>query len=118
MKKLAVCAAFVLLSSTAYPNDHSANEMLPYCKALANGNTEAMANLLKKDINKTSDLFGVCYGVVETLVIVLDVNHLVCFPKGVTYSQASKIMIRYMEEHPQFLHVPYAAVGMEALKET
>jgi Ssp1 endopeptidase immunity protein Rap1a len=41
-----------------------------------------------------------------------------CVPKGVTYAQGTRIVVKYMDANPQDLHIAISVLTVFALKET
>jgi hypothetical protein len=64
---------------------------------------------------------GYCMGIVEATMWSLPGTGVVCLPKGVTTGQGLKVLVKYLDDHPEELHertVQLAArLPLEVLKE-
>ena len=95
--------------ASAQPDPDSGNFMLPRCKALVHN---------KKD--EMSVYSGVCGGVISTLVWSSEMFRdpaKFCAPSTVTNGQSSLVVVRYMENHPELLHLPFVKLALDAMKE-
>jgi hypothetical protein len=105
-----LCAAMTLTITGAGAADGidgaCANARLPTCKALASDKPQiANAALL---------------GMLDTLAFTSsywDDRPWLCsdFPKGVTTQQAARVVVRYVENHPERLHEPLIWLAMRAM---
>jgi hypothetical protein len=57
---------------------------------------------------------GFCMGIVEGLMWSLPGWGVVCLPKGVTTGQGLKVLVKYMEDHPEELHDRTAELAFRA----
>ena len=57
---------------------------------------------------------GLCMGIVEGLMWSLPGWGVVCLPKGVTTEQGLKVLVKYMEDHPEELHDRTAELAFRA----
>ena len=57
---------------------------------------------------------GFCSGIVEGTMWSLPGWGVVCLPKGVTTGQGLKVLIKYMEDHPEELHDRTAELAFRA----
>ncbi|MFC4915730.1 MULTISPECIES: Rap1a/Tai family immunity protein [Bradyrhizobium] len=101
---------FLVLASTAKADQDfgSGNFMLPHCQHF-------MTDNYRFDVWD-----GDCGGTIETLLFLgraLPDSYKVCRPKGATASQAGRIVVNYMQSHPQDLHQPFRGLAMTALHE-
>jgi hypothetical protein len=105
---LGLALLFVVTAAAGQPGDgFSANYLLDACKAWLSNNAP-------------SDPYrsGRCGGIVETLLIVS--SHLpvkACPPKGVTFIQAIRVVVAYIEARPAQMQKNFTALATEALHE-
>jgi hypothetical protein len=88
----------------------SANARLPTCKALASDKPQ-IANAATASY---------CLGMLDTLAFTSsywDDRPWLCsdFPKNVRTQQAARVVVRYVENHPERLHEPLIWLAMQAL---
>ena len=57
---------------------------------------------------------GFCMGIVEGLMWSLPGWGVVCLPKGVTTEQGLKVLVKYMDDHPEELHDRTAELAFRA----
>jgi hypothetical protein len=57
---------------------------------------------------------GFCMGIVEGLMWSLPGWGVVCLPKGVTTGEGLKVLVKYMEDHPEELHDRTAELAFRA----
>lgn len=92
--------------SVAEPDYSSGNSVLPFCKSLVEG--------------KSLEVWeGTCAGIVSGLLWVgrsLPPERRFCFPKGATIIQAERIVIKYLDQHPEQLHLDFRGLVLDALK--
>lgn len=63
---------------------------------------------------------GECGGTVDSLLFLresLPDGFKVCHPKGVTSAQAVRVVVNYLQAHPQDLHQPFRILAMTALSQ-
>lgn len=67
---------------------------------------------------------GVCVGYIvsvldvqTTLVSWSDMKPNICLPRGVSPLQIKQVVVKYMDNHPQDLHLLAASLALNALKE-
>ncbi|MGM4999241.1 Rap1a/Tai family immunity protein [Tardiphaga sp. 538_B7_N1_4] len=111
MIRIALTASLVALASPAWSQEDtdSGNYLLPHCKhAIDTG-------------RQSYDAWdGKCNGIVSTIMFYgqnLPQRAQVCFPKGSTLGQAMRIVIRYLETHPENLHLDLRNLAATALHE-
>jgi hypothetical protein len=85
----------------------SANYLLPKCKLL----------LSDKSAGTES---GICMGVMLTFkstgaFLANDVR--VCVPEDATLRQMIRVVVKYIEERPEKMHVPFVALALLALRD-
>jgi hypothetical protein len=113
--KAIVASALMLISTATMANaaekdadisTYSADYWLPYCKDYVDGKLDYLPNF--------------CAGMVFGLGILLRQDpksrfYCVELPEDITFGQAIKVVIRYMEEHPQDMHHPFKYLALVAI---
>jgi hypothetical protein len=116
--KAIIASALMLISTTTMANaaekdadigNYSADYWLPYCKDYIDGKR---AN---EDFHP-----NFCAGMVYGLGILLRQDpksplYCVDIPQNVTFEQATSVVIRYIEEHPQDMHHPFKYLALVAI---
>jgi hypothetical protein len=129
-RKLGACCfitmiALVLLFIThtrAQDIDSTGNRILPGCKFYL---TQAETIDPRTGVGPRSNspypiIAGYCFGTVSTLVEVSQILALrpdlkFCVPQGVTWEQAVRVVISYIEARPQDAHLQFTQLAMRAL---
>lgn len=103
-------AAFVSTAAVAQQgkvDTSSGNNMLPSCKMAIDG-------------QGPMDVWAAhCSGVIAALTYVspaLSDDERFCPPQGYSVLQARRIVVRYMETHPEDLHTNYIVLALRALQ--
>jgi hypothetical protein len=84
-------------------------------------NVEFCENLLHKEAINFRE--GLCAGEIYATMAILGLygsrmpGLAACIPKGVSFSQGLRVVVVYMERHPELLHRPLAGLAIEALSE-
>jgi hypothetical protein len=91
-------------AAAAEPDLHSANYMMPACRAL-----------VASDASKYLFLQGYCAGVINGLGYMGQLYG-VCLPEGVTAEQSVSVVIKYFDERPARLHENFRLLALEALQ--
>jgi Ssp1 endopeptidase immunity protein Rap1a len=102
---LGVVTSLAIMPATAEEDIHSANFMLRYCTTSATDPDSLY-------------LSGRCHGTVETVLSLLGDAAIVCIPSGVTGAQATKVVMRYADLHPELTHRPFVMIVTLAIGET
>jgi hypothetical protein len=55
---------------------------------------------------------GRCSGIVETLIG----SGALCLPEGVTFGQAIRVVVKYIDDRPARMHEHFTALALEALQ--
>lgn len=99
----ALMAVGVTAAGAAEVDRDSANYWLPHCKAAIE--------------QRDSLAPGICIGAISGLAFVLRAIPAYCadVPYAATYDQIARVVIRYIEEHPQRMHKPFLNLAVEAL---
>jgi hypothetical protein len=119
-----ILAAIVALGSIGLPNRAMAldgNELLAQCTNLL-----TVVDQAGKKTNPVESAFasgsctGIAFGVTHTIITYNLVSKpskpLVCLPDtGITNGQAVRIIVKFMQEHPQDLHQDAGAIAVVAL---
>lgn len=85
----------------------SGNYMLPHCKALVDDKPPGVWQ-------------GQCGGIIDTLMWVgssLPEPNRFCPPAHIPPSQAHRVVLRYLEQHPEKLHEGFKGLAFSALME-
>lgn len=100
----AVAAAAMLVSAGAAHGEmfESGNTMLPACQDYI---SRTSLEMLSKQ--------GQCFGIAQALVFA---SRFICAPEGSRVGQDVRIIIRFLEEHPERLHESFLRLADEALK--
>ncbi len=97
----------------AQEDKHSANYMLPYCRAAVN----------KEDLTRPTDAVvrGVCVGIIEAIDFMMsefppqEKEYSSCPPNGVPLEQTIRVVITYIEARPQRMHENFKTLALEAI---
>src|SRR5262249_47024276 len=100
-------AAAALMGSPAWAEDfNSGNYLMPGCRKYVMGNYTSYIEAF---------MSGMCAGTVETLMTfsrVLDF----CLPPGVTADQGMRVVVQYIDSHPERLQEYFKQLATDALK--
>jgi hypothetical protein len=113
--KAIVASALMLISTVTMANaaekdadisTYSADYWLPYCKDYIAGRPDYLPNF--------------CAGMIFGLGILLRQDpksplYCVDIPEGIKFEQAIRVVIRYIEEHPQDMHHPFKYLALVAI---
>ncbi len=102
-----VPAALLLLSSSTAQSEATGNRLLRAC-------SETIKYLEAREYNDLD--FGYCVGYLTglqgmewfTRVVLEQQDKLFCIPAGVGAEQRVRVVVQYLEEHPERLHLPAA----------
>ncbi len=110
---LAIAGVLTVAAPQLARADSSGNEVIESCRRVAQ---------MKKPRTDGDGLFmGECLGMVRTLVTTgsqYQTNMRFCAPGEATYLQATKVMVAWMDAHPQWLHELALILALDAFKET
>lgn len=115
--RLALCATLVALATGAVAqqdvDSRSANYIFPGCKALAQGEPPTEARLLMRG--------HYCNGVLYALTGAsrfIEIPFLrSCPPEGGAITQAARVFVKFLEQHPERLHEDFRMLALEAMHE-
>jgi hypothetical protein len=96
-----------LLAGPAFADDtKSGNVMLAPCKAVAT----------RDDAHTDTPWEGYCLGIVEALMWA-NPDYRVCRPPAVPVGQGVRVVVRYLDQHPERLHLNFKDLAVEAFRE-
>lgn len=111
MKRLTILACALLLAgNTAVLAQDTGNQVIEGCRNFLSSGP-------RTTLRDASDA-GSCYGTVSAAVMYskLYKDEIVfCAPNGYTMGQAVRIVLAYLEKHPEELHMPFAILALRAL---
>jgi hypothetical protein len=117
MRAAIICGALALtvtMAGAAEIDTESANYVLPGCKAL-------LAMTEGREILSTSSALGAgyCMGVLKTLpeIYFWRDKCSIEFPEIFSVQQMTLIVVRYIEAHPERMHVPFSILAEDALRD-
>lgn len=97
---------------------------IAFAQSQGNGILDACKRFISEERTRTTlveaSKEGECYGVVSAAVMYSNLLGEVasfCPPKGYNMGQATRIVINYMEKHPEKLHMVFAYLALMALDE-
>ena len=100
---LFIAALFAATPATASVD--TANYLLPFCRS------EVSATPTRHYVGVFYR--GACAGVVMTL---WSVGSEFCGPRGVTYNQMLRVVVRWIEQRPERHHEPFARLALQAMQ--
>jgi hypothetical protein len=108
---VSMLAALVTTNAAAADKtDHSANYFLPSCRDFVNG------NFVRNPL-----LQGQCIGMIEALAAFANnqpfESSRSCPPEDATIGQLTRVIVRWIDEHPQRWHEDFLALALFALHE-
>jgi hypothetical protein len=106
MRTAITCAlmAFTITGAEAEVDNHSANYLLPACKALVSSSTK-----------ESLMLQGFCGGMVSGIAVMAQVPKAVCIPDAASALQMVRVVVQYLEARPNRLHERFEGLALEAL---
>ena len=109
MKAILVAVALVAMPIAADAAALTGNDLLPACR-----------NFINKQFNKDPLSQGQCIGMIDALAFAAPDYQLsrACVPDNVTVTQATTVVVRWLEQHPQDWHLPFSALVLSALHDT
>jgi hypothetical protein len=94
---------------------------LPMCAHSQERPDSGSANLVacKKAADLATDNWreGFCSGVIMATFSTLSAAKIICNPPGASFNQGFRVVIAYMDRHPEFLHKPLTGLAIDALVE-
>jgi hypothetical protein len=94
-------------AARAAENFSSGNYLLPHCKALIEGSSFTAWE-------------GQCAGLISSLAWIgndLPPNLRFCRPNEVTLIQQERVVVRYLEQHPEILHLDFRDLVIQAMRQ-
>jgi hypothetical protein len=117
MRAAIICGALalsVMMAGAADVDTESANYVLPGCKAL-------LAITEGRETLDTSRVLGAgyCMGVLKTLPEIYFGRDKcsIQFPEVFSVQQMTLIVVRYIEAHPERMHMPFLMLAEDALRD-
>jgi hypothetical protein len=107
MRTLVLALVALILAGPTAPRadqEKSANFVLPGCQAFLDAHTTDYA------------LAGFCAGMVTGVSVMALLDGHACIPSSSTNAQLVRIVIRYVEAHPERMHEPFAVLALQALR--
>lgn len=99
----------------AVPLSADGNALLSSCRAALHASDNPREDL-PTDLSDLYYCIGIVTGVGQTLVLVKS-EYKTCFPEhGIANGQAARIVVKYLENHPQHLHLPAGALTFVAFE--
>ena len=86
-------------------NPNSANAIMPGCRAFL-GAEPPRSNM---DWFKEGECVGVLHGLA-------DLMERLCIPSEATQSQVVRVVVNYIDRHPEKMHMPFTHLAAEALR--
>lgn len=105
----AICLAALLVAGTAHAEGaFTGNEIGQGCAIVATPTNSPPDNLWQA---------GVCMGVMSTVIQIMD-RGVFCTPQGANRQQYARVIMRYLNQHPERLHEPLWVLIVGALAES
>ena len=118
MKRLMLAVVLVVGSQSASARDfYSGNKMLEFCRAGLTSNSDLTA----EDAVYGPTCFGFAAGINDSQSVFVAfgaVHAFWCMPEGVSLSQLARVIVKYMEEHPEELHFAAGDLAAHAFMDT
>ena len=99
---IVMCSVFCLAQDSDVPQVTTGSDLLynctrvPQVKTLRDDNTDDWI----RDKIATSMASGACYGFIEAVKQMAELGDRFCPPDTMTYGQAQKIVLKYLNDHP------------------
>ena len=61
---------------------------------------------------------GLCAGIVQTILYFGRTSFNVCIPEGVTMGQAIRVVVAYIDQHPERMHERFETLALEVLQQS
>jgi len=110
--------AFIALALSLLPAAAHAQDQYDTMKALSAAYILAAC---KEKPTESQWKQGICVGQIQALYLLAFSDHLApkgkyCPPDGVTINQARLVVIKYIEDKPEQLHLPFLSLAIDALR--
>ncbi|WP_448091798.1 Rap1a/Tai family immunity protein [Pseudomonas lini] len=92
------------------------NTLLSQCKIAIRGD----ANVESYDALQAGLCIGLIQGVRQTMLTYVDMlpkQERACFPERMTNNQGTRVVVKYLEDHPKSLHYPDTLLAMAAYRD-
>ena len=103
----AMLAGVLTATTTVRADSDFASEMLPICKAVF---TDEARRAGEAAIKSTACL-GQVFGIASTLIYL----EFVCTPQGIKSNEALRVVLKYLDDHPERLHESFTVLAIEGL---
>lgn len=105
---LAVLLIFGGASAFAAGDTETGNHYLPHCQHAIS------------DRNSYDVWDGECTGIIKAIIFYagsFPPNKAICFPKKITNGQAYRVVVRYLENNPDKLHLDFMYLASDAMRQ-
>ena len=109
---LIVAMIFGSQVAIAEPDQSSANHIMPACRVAALPITFSNTEESKEDVSRTS----LCVGIIVGLGYAGQPFG-ICLPVGATTQQAVRVVVQYIDGHPERMQESFNYLAVEALRE-
>jgi hypothetical protein len=118
---LIVCAVAVGASPYCAHAQNTGNELLQNCQAALSmpGTPEGHSQMVEAERMKGMNCFGYVRGVWDTFSLYEAAGYppLACIPQEATVGELVRVIVKYLNDHPNQLHEPDNVSLFKALKE-
>ena len=110
---ISIGLALALLTGPAFGGaDDTANEVMPGCRSVLE-KVRTKPHFDAKSANKEE---GLCIvGVAAAVTFAAIGQHEVCIPEAATMGQKIAVVVKYIDEHPEDMHLEFMFLAHEAL---
>ena len=104
-----VAVSLVVMSKAASAASLTGNDLLPACR-----------DFINQKFNKDPLNQGQCIGIIQALTFAApyDPSWRSCVPDNVTVTQATTVVVRWLDKRPQDWHLPFSVLVLFALHDT
>lgn len=115
---IVLCSVLCTAQDNGVAKVGTGSELLDTCTRVSH--VKATGNNLEEWMRDSSDVstaFGACYGFIRAVKQLGEIGERTCPPEEVTYGQAQKIVIKYLNDHPETLHQSASVLVLKALSD-
>lgn len=109
---LVMAIIFNYAVASAEPNQASADYIMPACRVAAVPITFSNTDESKDEVSRAS----LCVGIIVGLSY-MGQPFGICLPVGATSQQATRVVVQYIDEHPERIQENFNYLAVEALRE-